>query len=158
MPVYILFFIILAMGSRTGAGIGRLLRDLGMTTPQIVLLVVLIVVGVIALIVIGEQRKKKTLQKAAFQGLTFGDEMGVLHLVARGATEPQGQSKIPLMSRLRNFETADEVYEYVYKKFDEAAFEKILVHKLGTDTHVEFVYNAEETDDANLARLKALIS
>ena len=84
--------------------------------------------------------------------------MGVLHLVARGATEPQGQSKIPLMSRLRNFETADEVYEYVYKKFDEAAFEKILVHKLGTDTHVEFVYNAEETDDANLARLKALIS
>jgi hypothetical protein len=149
-------FIILCMGSRTGTGIGRLLRELGMTTSQIILLVVFIVVGGIAFMVIGEQRKKKTLQKAAFQGITFGDETGILHLVARGAAEPQGKSKVPLMSRLRSFETADEVYEYVYKKFDEAVFEKILVHKAGVDAPVEFVLNTQESDDKNRARLATL--
>jgi hypothetical protein len=113
----------------------------------------LVVVGIIGYIVLVETRRKRQFSAAAYQGITLNnDEKGILHLLERGVP------KLPnVLMAMRTFETAEQVYQYVYKEFGEAAYDRLVIHRAsGADT-VTFVHDAQQSDEENTARLQEMM-
>jgi hypothetical protein len=94
-------------------------------------------------------RKTKTLP---FQAMTGSKYPGILFVFCPGTKD----TALGLLTLL-GFESPEALYDFVYKKFDEAAFEKILIHRVGSAEPAEFVRAPDRSDAENLQRLQALL-
>jgi hypothetical protein len=115
--------------------------------------ILLFIVGMVCLFFWDESRRKRKFAAASYQSVTLhDDEKGTLHLLERGVP------KLPrVLMDLRTFETADQVYHYVYKEFGEAAFARLVIHRASGEDTVTFVHDAQQSDEENVARLQAMM-
>ena len=111
-----------------------------------------LIAALAGLMVYDNRKRRRERQTFPYHSLTLMSETNTLHLMERGATRPKN-----VMADLNNYDTAAQVYEYVYKKFDEAAFGHLIIHRAGTEKTTEFVRDAEQSDAENEERLRVLM-
>jgi hypothetical protein len=143
------------VGLRTGSSLGRAVRELSNGDLIAKSIGALIFVGLAFYILyLVRQHKRQTAQElgaGTIQSMTVSNEAGVLHLVPPGG-DPPGN----VQSRLSSFPSADDAYHYVYQKYDEALFSRLLIHLPDAAEPVEFLRDPKEDDGTNLARLRKL--
>ena len=143
------------MGLRTGGSLGRAIRELphGELLAKVLGALVL-AATVLYILYLVRQHKREVARKlgaGSIQSMTVSNEAGILHLVPEGGSPPGN-----IQSRLRSFLSVDDVYQYVYQKYGEALFSRLLIHLPGVTEPVEFIRGDNEDDDTNLARLQRI--
>jgi hypothetical protein len=143
------------VGLRTGGSLGRAIRELpnGELLAKVLGTLVLVATFLYILYLVRQHKREtaKELGAGSIQSMTVSNEAGVLHLVPEGGSSPGN-----IQSRLRSFPSVDELYHYVYQKYEEALFSRLLIHLPGTAEPVEFIRSDNEDDDTNLARLQKI--
>ena len=136
------------MGSAAfGSALGRWLRQFPGGEIYAYILAGLVFVALVLYIVLNERLIKQTASAGKFRLMTRHSETGTLHVVHEQATEPTN-----IATRLGAFDTPGDVYDYVYKKFDEPLFKRVLLYLPGTEP-VSFDYEKNQGDDINRENL-----
>jgi hypothetical protein len=121
------------------------LRGLQRRDP-VVITTSLIVVSLIAYVIIKETKKDRHMRKTKPIIATMSmDGTKEFYLFVDGMKETKGISS-------QGFDSAEEVFHYVYKKYDEAVFEKLVIHRKGKENAV-FTHDDAQTETENIARL-----
>ena len=115
----------------------------------IVRILTLLVIGVLVAAIVISERK---MADAAFRAVLIQNETDILHIVARNAALPKN-----VRNQLRSFETPDELYDYIYKKYDEPLYHRVFLH-LSNAAPSEFSYDKAVGHTENLAALSAQLS
>lgn len=121
--------------------------------PWIIIILILGAVALVLYMKFDDAHRYRTTKEAPLQGRVTPLGNGILYLLVKGASAPKEASQT-----LRGFASVQELYDYVYIKFGEAAFERIQIYRPGSDTPTEFVRCDDETDEGNRERLKALLN
>jgi hypothetical protein len=138
----------------SGRSIGRFINENfpDARTP-VLIACVLLVLGAIGSIVWKELARKRQMDTAAFQAVVVNGDKGTLHLVARGAAAPPN-----VFMKMHPFSTARDVYHHVYEKFEETAYDRIVIHHAGTAETLEFTRPDGESAEESVARLDSLMT
>jgi hypothetical protein len=126
------------------------LRGLQRRDPVVIIATVCIL-GLILYVVLAEIKRNRTLRQSKFQAVTCLNEAGICHLISQESKMPDG-----VIAQLLAFDTAEEIYDYVYKKFGEAAFEKLVIHRKERE-NATFTHDDTQTEAENIARLNDLL-
>lgn len=111
------------------------------------------IVGTIAVLVYKDSIKpKKQMRTQPFVGIGLNGENKVLHIIPSGCPTPKNISQ-----HLRGFQNAGELYHYAYQEFEEALFDKIVVHS-ASGPPTTFTRDDSQSDEQNLVLLHAQLA
>ncbi len=135
-----------------GSAIGRWLRQYPYGEVYAYVIAGLIFFGIIAYIVWNERREKHVASAGKFRLITLLSDTDAAHLLHADVPDPGG-----IRSRLKAFDTPGEVYDYIYRKYDEPLYKRVVLHRPGSEP-VEFVPDKDRSHDENLVGLSAQLS
>lgn len=134
-------------GASAGAALGRWIRQYPNGQLYAYIIAGLIFFGFIAYIVWNERRLKHVASAGKFRLVTLMADTDAAHLLHESVPDPSG-----IRSRLKAFDTAEAVYDYLYRRYDEPLYKRLLLHRPGSEP-VEFVPDKDKSHDENLAGL-----
>nr|WP_309685554.1 hypothetical protein [Armatimonas sp.] len=111
------------------------------------------VIGVIFLyFMVDHARQEKRVKKFPFQAKTNPKHSETVFLFCPGAKDTT-----TFLVPLRGFSSAEEIYDYLYKKFDEPAFQNVRIYRANSTESEAFDHSPEQSDADNLERLRQLL-
>jgi hypothetical protein len=117
-----------------------------------VITVSVIIVSLIGYVIFKEVRKERHMRKnkmiIARMPIPTGDTKA-FYLFIGGVKETEGISP-------QGFDNAEEVFHYVYKKYGEAIYETLVIHRAGKEK-ATFTHDDTQTETENIAHLNDLL-